>query len=347
MSTQASFSSDELASAARYIAGLLRPTGIPFAMAYGTALGLVREGAPIEGDDDVDIFVSDQHWDCLVRFLARVAYVPRHPVSSCAPSSARAWLSVCSSQFGFLQLLVRVGGHGGGGGGGGGGAGDDDEGGAPVLVPVDFYAYEHFRADAVLVPWEGSLVPRDVLEPFQWVRFASGDELPMVRDPRGFCEAYYGSGWRTPSSSRGATPRVVRHGASHAARQYDREDRFPTWALVRAPAPSEPPSAPSSTPASPAPPPQAPVEIVSALYGFPPADLADVRQHVRATRHGGKVRVLNQTLGGGDPLPGQEKFLLLSVRTGRAAAVTNHAIREGGQWAAHAPCVTCLSAAPR
>ena len=41
---------------------------------YGTLLGLVREGQPIEGDDDVDVLVNKKHFNEVKSIVERLNF---------------------------------------------------------------------------------------------------------------------------------------------------------------------------------------------------------------------------------------------------------------------------------
>src|SRR5690606_14531053 len=42
---------------------VLDAAGVPYFFAAGTVLGLIREGGPLPGDDDIDVGVLDRDWD--------------------------------------------------------------------------------------------------------------------------------------------------------------------------------------------------------------------------------------------------------------------------------------------
>jgi hypothetical protein len=44
---------------------------IEYSLAYGTLLGIIREGKPIENDDDIDLFIPSHEWDKAVKVMAK------------------------------------------------------------------------------------------------------------------------------------------------------------------------------------------------------------------------------------------------------------------------------------
>ena len=56
------YSSEALEEALRETTRILDGENISYALAYGTLLGMVRSKRPIDGDDDVDLFVLSEHW---------------------------------------------------------------------------------------------------------------------------------------------------------------------------------------------------------------------------------------------------------------------------------------------
>lgn len=50
-------------SVLRDLREVLEADGIPFFFAAGTALGIVRNGRPLDHDDDIDVGVFEEHWD--------------------------------------------------------------------------------------------------------------------------------------------------------------------------------------------------------------------------------------------------------------------------------------------
>jgi hypothetical protein len=298
-----------LLEALHYVLAALAPSGVPVAVAYGTLLGLHRDGALIDGDDDVDFFVADEHWPCLLRALAAVCHTPRAPVRSSQPPSAPLYLSYCAEALGFAQLFYTP---------------PHDP---SVHVPVEFYVFEaHDDSGSVLVPWDGLLLPRAMLLPYG-ERVVAGAAVPFLAEPDDFCAAIYGPTWRVPdAASKGAClyapwpsgATLFQHVVTVAE-----FDTFPAWARRDAPSPRPPP------------------RVLSAAYGFPStaeaASMADVTARVRdvvARRR--RVRALNVRMGG-DPLPGRTKWLFLQLDGG-----CNVAVPEGASWCADPrPCGAC------
>ena len=86
-------SSDKLQRVLDLAAAALRDHNIPYALTYGTLLGLVRAGQMINGDDDVDFFVEAKHLSS-----AADAIASRYP----------QWLSVFDSPYYRRSIIEGV-----------------------------------------------------------------------------------------------------------------------------------------------------------------------------------------------------------------------------------------------
>jgi hypothetical protein len=74
-------------SVIRDITDVLRQAETPFFLAAGTALGIVRNGRPLDHDNDIDIGISEEHWNReklieIFRSHPRFDFDPPHPKST-------------------------------------------------------------------------------------------------------------------------------------------------------------------------------------------------------------------------------------------------------------------------
>lgn len=141
---------------------------------FGTLLGLIREGAPIKGDDDVDFYVDVRHFEHVKKTLMASGF----KIDVSAPPNNTLW---------FLQADGHIEGR---------------------QIRADFYFFDqttdiHF----VIEPWNfmGTLnntqshlrIPKTLLFPLASRKF--GDiELNFPACPEVLCEFLYGLDWRTP-----------------------------------------------------------------------------------------------------------------------------------------------------
>ena len=141
---------------------------------YGTLLGFVREGKPIEGDDDVDILVNKKHFN-EVKALVKTMNFSIHDGEF--PNTTNF----------FLQAHGRI------------------EG---TIVLIDFYFYD-FDSDPhfILEHWnqfgkvedEDSILklPKALIFPLKKEKF-SDLEINIPCHSEVICEYLYGRSWRIP-----------------------------------------------------------------------------------------------------------------------------------------------------
>lgn len=141
---------------------------------FGTLLGLIRDGQPIVGDDDVDFYVDVQHFETVKAVLIASGF----ELDFNSPPNHTSW---------FLQANGMIDGH---------------------QIRADFYFFdqstdEHF----VIEPWNfmGTLndggshlrVPKTLLFPIESRRIGSS-EINLPACPEVICEYLYGIEWQTP-----------------------------------------------------------------------------------------------------------------------------------------------------
>ena len=141
---------------------------------FGTMLGLVREGAPIKGDDDVDFYVDVRHFERVKKVLTDSGFsidVNDWPNNT-------AW---------FLQADGNIEGR---------------------RIRADFYFFDQTTdTNFIIEPWNfnGKLndgqshlrIPKALVFPLASKKF--GDvELNFAACPEVLCEFLYGLNWRTP-----------------------------------------------------------------------------------------------------------------------------------------------------
>lgn len=141
---------------------------------FGTLLGLIRGGAPIKGDDDVDFYVDVRHFEVVKKVLIDSGFT----IDVNAPPNNTSW---------FLQ------------------ADGDIEG---RKIRADFYFFDQTTdINFVIEPWnfKGTLnngqshlrIPKALVFPLAIRKF--GDvELNFPACPEVLCEFLYGLDWRIP-----------------------------------------------------------------------------------------------------------------------------------------------------
>lgn len=141
---------------------------IPF---YGSLLGLIREGAPIEGDDDVDFLIESSKFGEVLTMLSN-------------DPSCEILLEYSSGP--FLQFKIKE---------------------CPN-VPIDLYGFyfskdgtkvsEDWNFNGVLMkPFFSLTFPKKLLLPLTR-REILGSEYWLPRESEELCRRLYGRSWRTP-----------------------------------------------------------------------------------------------------------------------------------------------------
>ena len=64
-------SAKQLQIALDKVVELFEKEDIEYSLAYGTLLGVIRDGKPIENDDDIDLFVPSHDWDRAVKVMEK------------------------------------------------------------------------------------------------------------------------------------------------------------------------------------------------------------------------------------------------------------------------------------
>ncbi len=155
---------------------------------YGTLLGLVREGKPIEGDDDVDILVNKNHFKevkSIVKNLDFIIHEKRFPNTT---------------NF-FFQALGVI---------------------EDTNVVIDFYFYDsESDPEYILEYWNqnGTVdkkdsvlkIPNALIFPLN-KKFFGDLEVYIPRHSEVICEYLYGSKWRLPMSQRAEYAAVCQGG---------------------------------------------------------------------------------------------------------------------------------------
>jgi hypothetical protein len=143
---------------------------------YGTLVGVMRDGKPVEGDDDIDIMVPAKYREqILALFLS-------DNTSDLEYDESR----VINQTPYFSQILMKI---------------------YTVSVPIDFYFFD--RSDTHVVDkWSQSAwsrgitplsIPIELIYPLKSVSVGNAI-LNVPRYPEACCEFIYGSEWRIPKS---------------------------------------------------------------------------------------------------------------------------------------------------
>lgn len=145
---------------------------------FGTLLGMERNGAPIEGDDDVDFYVNKHYYELVKGLIAdlgiKIDYKERKTKSE--------W---------FCQVKAVIG---------------------IIDVQVDFYFYDSTSDENfILEYWNFAGTPdnkRTVLKTPKPLIFPlinvdyKGSQIFLPRYPKIICEFLYGIDWRIPQKKR-------------------------------------------------------------------------------------------------------------------------------------------------
>jgi hypothetical protein len=73
---------EHLSIALNKIVKVFQKENIEYALAYGTLLGIYRDGHPIEGDDDIDLFIPQKDWDRAIGVMNKHFFQIPQPILS-------------------------------------------------------------------------------------------------------------------------------------------------------------------------------------------------------------------------------------------------------------------------
>ena len=142
---------------------------------FGTLLGFIREGEPISGDDDVDVFVNKIHFDEIKKVIQKLDFVIDE---SNFPNTTKF----------FIQAKGQI--------------KEND-------VTIDFYFYDSDAdEDYIIEYWTGHSapekedsilkIPKALIFPLNKRKF-NGLELDVPHHSEVVCEYLYGISWRVPA----------------------------------------------------------------------------------------------------------------------------------------------------
>lgn len=143
----------------------LKDKNVQCALAYGTALGFVRENAPIDGDDDIDLFIDI---DNIVNHAAFLLWLNLSTTKQAFTKTT--YTDRDKPRCFFVQVIHQA-----------------------TKCPIDFYGVTRVSSDLCFDTWERRTYTLDDMFPFD-----TNQLYPMVANPQNFLRVTYGDDWRTP-----------------------------------------------------------------------------------------------------------------------------------------------------
>lgn len=139
---------------------------------FGTLLGIVRDGDPINGDDDIDILVNYHHRETVIQLLTDNDL----PVDFTNPLNQTPY---------FLQTKRHVQG---------------------LEATIDFYFFDTTNTH-IVERWnftatpdntsQALIIPKSLIYPVKDIPFF-GSKIRLPNEPLKLCEWLYGQRWKTP-----------------------------------------------------------------------------------------------------------------------------------------------------
>mmetsp|Transcript_22150 Transcript_22150/g.39015 ORF Transcript_22150/g.39015 Transcript_22150/m.39015 type:complete len:702 (+) Transcript_22150:70-2175(+) len=188
-----SWSDDSLRTSLLHVSGWLKEFGLQHVLVGGTALGMLRHGDVIDGDDDVDIAVNQS--DIKKAYDIVSAYGEAHGVRISHVTYNVSGGSEMGTGFRitFADINNPLEGQIKG-----------DRWG-----PVDIYGFEEFSQELCLSPFN-RLVNKSWLFPVSWQHAGSSkDTVPMPQDSQAFVRDTFGDDWQTPKHRGKDKPRFA------------------------------------------------------------------------------------------------------------------------------------------
>lgn len=136
---------------------------------FGTLLGLMRQGSPIEGDDDIDFYINLKHRKDIVEIIEKLGIDIDY---SAFPNNTPYFIQ-------FKGLINNR------------------------KAQVDFYFYENDTSH-IIDRWNfrtsaGALrTPKIMVFPIQKIKFNDEVDIAVPKEPALICEYIYGIDWMTP-----------------------------------------------------------------------------------------------------------------------------------------------------
>lgn len=163
----------------------MQASGIPYFFAAGTALGIVRDGRPLDHDHDIDVGVFEADWHT-------------EQLTSAFRNHARFCLEPVKTDSKRLRLTHRN--------------------GADLDIFPFYRESEHVYHDGKFLRWRNT--PFDI----QQYETGKGEKLPVPDNVEQYLTENYGD-WRTPDPDfdafvHGANTEVAEHGCLHAHRMW-------------------------------------------------------------------------------------------------------------------------------
>lgn len=151
---------DEASKLLSVVKQLFSNKGLEFYLAYGTLLGAIREKSLIPGDEDVDIFVTDEK-----RLFKMLPYLDKNGLHLIRLAKGNTY-SFCLGDHGYIDVYI--------------------------LRPLKFSIWNHYCYSL-----SNMVTPKKFFESYDEIEFLGGC-YKCPKNPEKLIEFWYGHDWKTP-----------------------------------------------------------------------------------------------------------------------------------------------------
>jgi phosphorylcholine metabolism protein LicD len=157
-----------------FFSKLLKENNCEHFLFFGSLLGLIRDNSAIVGDDDVDFYVNQNHYEDVVAFLKKIRFKIRYKKP---PNNTKY----------FIQAEGKIENH---------------------PIRVEFYFYDTTTDDNYILEYWNFLgqtdnmqkvlkVPKTLIFPIKEIPFIN-TLICVPKLPEKICEFLYGNNWKVP-----------------------------------------------------------------------------------------------------------------------------------------------------